>query len=80
MHIKQVHAKIKDHQCQLCNYAASENQSLIRHLGCGMLLQFQTHYKKWISTEDLKNIRESVLVPGVEVEALEYQFPCLVVK
>ena len=67
MHIKQVHAKIRDHQCQLCNYAASENQSLIRHLG-------------WISTEDLKDIRESVLGSGVDVEALEYQFPCLVVK
>ena len=38
------------------------------------------HYKKWISTEDLKEIRESVLDSGVEVEALENQLPCLVVK
>ena len=40
MHIKQVHAKIRDHQCQLCNYAASENQSLIRHLGCYCNLKY----------------------------------------
>ena len=40
MHIKQVHAKIRDHQCQLCNYAASENQSVIRHLGCYCNLKY----------------------------------------
>ena len=44
------------------------------------IAKFRTHYKKWISTEDLKDIRESVLGSGVDVEALEYQFPCLVVK
>ena len=60
---------------QLCGIGNSQSDT-----SPGMLLQFETHYQKWISTEDLKDIRESVLGSGVDVEALEYQFPCLVVK
>ena len=46
----------------------------------GSIAKFRTHYRKWISTKDLKDIRESVLGSGVNAEALESQFPCLAVR